>query len=152
LDSLVNQILKDIEIICINDCSTDKSLAILKSYMKKDERVKIIDFEKNNEYYPQININVSALQNRKIYVWGAGTDGFKVQMQCERNNWKISAFLDSRKDIKEFSGYKIKRPEQILNKAKKDFFIIISSRKYGKEIAKTCEHYGLKKNLDFWKP
>jgi glycosyltransferase involved in cell wall biosynthesis len=47
LDSLVNQTLKDIEIICINDCSPDKSLIILKEYAGKDNRIKIIDFEKN---------------------------------------------------------------------------------------------------------
>ena len=35
LDSLVNQTLKDIEIICINDGSPDNSLKILKEYGKK---------------------------------------------------------------------------------------------------------------------
>ncbi len=47
LDSVCNQTLKDIEIICINDCSTDNSLAILKDYASKDNRIKIIDFEEN---------------------------------------------------------------------------------------------------------
>ena len=107
---------------------------------------------KNNECYPKINVKKSALQNNKLYVWGTGDDCSKVQMQCKRNNWKISAFLDSNKDINEFNGYKVKRPEQILSKAKRDFFIIISSRAYGKEIAKICKHYGLKSGIDFWKP
>ncbi len=43
LDSLINQTLKDIEIICINDGSTDSSLDILKEYAKKDSRIVIID-------------------------------------------------------------------------------------------------------------
>lgn len=43
LDSLINQTLKDIEIICINDGSKDNSLAILKNYAQKDSRIKIID-------------------------------------------------------------------------------------------------------------
>ena len=43
LDSLINQTLEDIEIICINDGSTDNSLDILKSYRTKDSRIKIID-------------------------------------------------------------------------------------------------------------
>jgi Glycosyltransferases involved in cell wall biogenesis len=47
LDSLVNQTLKDIEIICINDCSTDGSLAILKDYAANDERIVIVDNENN---------------------------------------------------------------------------------------------------------
>ena len=34
LDSVCNQTLSDIEIICVNDCSTDSSLEILKKYSK----------------------------------------------------------------------------------------------------------------------
>ena len=45
LDSIVNQTLKDIEIICLNDGSTDNSLQILKEYASKDNRIKIIDKE-----------------------------------------------------------------------------------------------------------
>lgn len=47
LDSVCNQTLSDIEIICVNDCSTDGSLDILKKYAQKDNRIKIIDFKKN---------------------------------------------------------------------------------------------------------
>jgi glycosyltransferase involved in cell wall biosynthesis len=47
LDSLVKQTLREIEIICINDCSPDNSLPMLKEYAKKDDRIKIIDFKKN---------------------------------------------------------------------------------------------------------
>ncbi|MDR2080608.1 MAG: glycosyltransferase [Campylobacteraceae bacterium] len=43
LDSAINQTLKDIEIICVNDGSTDNSLKILKEYEKKDERIIVID-------------------------------------------------------------------------------------------------------------
>lgn len=45
LDSIINQTLTDIEIICINDGSTDYSLNILKEYEKKDKRIKIINQE-----------------------------------------------------------------------------------------------------------
>ena len=48
LDSLVNQTLNDIEIICINDGSPDNCLKILKDYRKKyGEKIIIID--KKNE-------------------------------------------------------------------------------------------------------
>ena len=42
LDSVVNQTLKDIEIICVNDSSTDNSLAILNEYAARDSRIKVI--------------------------------------------------------------------------------------------------------------
>ena len=45
LDSILNQTLTDIEIICINDGSTDNSLQILEKYASKDERIKIINQE-----------------------------------------------------------------------------------------------------------
>lgn len=43
LDSVVNQTLKDIAIICVNDGSTDSSLEILKEYAKNDSRIHIVD-------------------------------------------------------------------------------------------------------------
>ncbi|MBR2509716.1 MAG: glycosyltransferase [Lentisphaeria bacterium] len=48
LESLVHQTLKDIEIICINDGSTDKSETILSEYANIDTRIKIIS-QKNQK-------------------------------------------------------------------------------------------------------
>ncbi|MEI0565014.1 glycosyltransferase family 2 protein [Brachyspira pulli] len=42
LDSIINQTLKEIEIICIDDCSTDSSLSILEKYKLKDDRIVLI--------------------------------------------------------------------------------------------------------------
>lgn len=42
LDSVVNQTLRNIEIICVDDGSSDNTLEILKEYEKKDDRFKII--------------------------------------------------------------------------------------------------------------
>ena len=47
LDSVLNQTLREVEIICINDGSTDSSLELLKKFALKDSRIKIID--KKNE-------------------------------------------------------------------------------------------------------
>lgn len=45
MDSLINQTLRDIEIICVNDGSPDNSLSIIEEYAKRDLRVVVIDKE-----------------------------------------------------------------------------------------------------------
>lgn len=47
LDTVSNQNLLNIEIICINDASTDNSLEILEEYAKSDDRIKIVNFKEN---------------------------------------------------------------------------------------------------------
>lgn len=43
LDSVINQTYKNIDIIVVNDGSTDKTLSIINSYANNDDRLKIID-------------------------------------------------------------------------------------------------------------
>ena len=47
LDSIISQTERDIEIICIDDCSTDNSLEILNKYSKYDQRIKVEHFTTN---------------------------------------------------------------------------------------------------------
>ena len=54
LDSVVNQSLKDIEIICINDGSTDSSPEIIQSYAKNDPRFVVIN-KSNSGYGDSMN-------------------------------------------------------------------------------------------------
>jgi glycosyltransferase involved in cell wall biosynthesis len=127
---------------------------IVASIESKDEKKLTFLLQKwvHYEFYPFIDIKGSILQNRKLYVWGIGEDGIRVKKQCESNDWKISGFLDSNKNTNKYNKYKVERPEQILRKPKGAFFIIISSRKYGKEIAEICREAGLKRGRDFWSP
>lgn len=47
MNSIITQSLEDIEIICVDDCSTDNSLKILEAYSKKDSRIKVLKHEEN---------------------------------------------------------------------------------------------------------
>lgn len=47
IDSLLNQSYQNLEIILVNDCSADGSLAICQEYAAKDQRIKIIDKKQN---------------------------------------------------------------------------------------------------------
>lgn len=73
LDSLINQTLKDIEIICINDGSTDKSLEILQDYAQKDNRIKVLN---------QTNSGVSKTRNKGIELAQGEYLGF-----CDSDDW-----------------------------------------------------------------
>ena len=42
LDSALNQTLKDIEIICVDDGSSDNSLRILRQYARQDKRIRVL--------------------------------------------------------------------------------------------------------------
>lgn len=65
IDSCVNQTLRDIEIICINDGSTDSSLEILKEYAANDDRVKIVNKD-NAGYGHTMNLGMDLAQGEYI--------------------------------------------------------------------------------------
>ncbi len=47
LESILAQTYKDIEIICVDDCTLDNSVTIVKEYAKKDKRIRIIRHDEN---------------------------------------------------------------------------------------------------------
>lgn len=65
LDSVINQSLKEIEIICVNDGSTDTSLDILNEYAKKENRIRIIN-KKNSGYGNTMNVGIEAAKGEYI--------------------------------------------------------------------------------------
>jgi len=86
LDSLVNQTIRDIQIICVNDGSTDGSLAILKEYADKDSRIEVIDQENRgggsarNAGYPHI---------RGKYTYFVDPDDWLEPNLCEKTSKKM---------------------------------------------------------------
>ncbi|MDR2664219.1 MAG: glycosyltransferase family 2 protein [Puniceicoccales bacterium] len=66
LGSALNQTLSDIEIVCVDDGSTDGSLAILREYAAKDSRIKILENGKNRGLlYTRMR---SILESSGVYV------------------------------------------------------------------------------------
>lgn len=73
MDSVIDQTLKEIEIVCIDDGSTDHSLEIIKEYQKADSRIRIIP---ENNAGPSIARNKGLARCRGEYVIFLDADDF----------------------------------------------------------------------------
>lgn len=80
LESVISQTLNDIEIICVNDGSTDNSLKILRDFGKKDVRLKIVD---------QQNKGVSAARNAGLTIVSGKYISF-----VDGDDWLHEEFLE----------------------------------------------------------
>lgn len=70
LDSILSQSMSDIEVICVDDGSTDDSLCILEEYRKKDERVSI--FKQAHMYAGTArNTGIKKASGKYIIFWDA---------------------------------------------------------------------------------
>ncbi len=67
LESVCKQTLKDIEIICVNDCSSDNTLAILEEYLKKDNRLRVFTNIQNEGPAPSRNKGLNIANGEYIY-------------------------------------------------------------------------------------
>lgn len=67
LGEVLNQTLKDIEFICINDGSTDSSLKMIKDYAEKDERIVVIDKD-NHGYGESMNQGLNIAKGKYIAI------------------------------------------------------------------------------------
>ena len=76
LDSVVNQTLREIEIICVDDGSTDGSLAILQEYAANDARVKVLT--QKNQYAGVARNNGMAAATGEYYVFWDADDFFEL--------------------------------------------------------------------------
>ena len=81
MQSCVDQTLRDVEFICVNDGSTDNSLKILRAYEEKDERIIVIDKE---------NGGVSSARNEGLkvatgrWIMFLDPDDYLAPNACER--------------------------------------------------------------------
>lgn len=83
LDSVVNQTLKEIEVICINDTSTDNSLDILHRYQKRNpDIVKIIDLKNKLGTGYARNHGLDIAQGE--YIAFLDADDYLDIMMCEK--------------------------------------------------------------------
>lgn len=116
LDSILKQKLKEIEIICINDGSTDDTLEIINSYKEKYSNIKIIN-QSNQGISIARNIGMKYAKGKYIY--------FVDSDDCLANNNSLSLLYDeaekNKLDVLFFSFENFSDNEEIRKKYKKHF-------------------------------
>ncbi|MGL4394078.1 MAG: glycosyltransferase family 2 protein, partial [Brevinema sp.] len=121
LDSVVNQTLKDIEIIIVNDCSPDNSEQIILEYAEKDPRIVYIKHETNKRQGGARNTGIRVAKGEWIYFMDS--DDYialnlleKIIHKCESIGANFGLF--GRKDFGSIWGGRattIFKPSQNLN-------------------------------------
>lgn len=66
INSLVNQTLENLEILLINDASTDDSLSVCKKFEKMYDNVRLIDKEKNEGLATSANLGISLARGEYV--------------------------------------------------------------------------------------
>ena len=143
LDSILNQTLKDIEIICINDGSTDNSLDILETYSKKDKRIKIISKENEGQGVAR-NVGLDNAQGE--YISFVDSDDFikrdmleKLYNKAENNDLdlvmcKVSSFDNETHEVDDDLWY---YSLKCFDGFKKDVFNNLDTKKFTDSISVT---------------
>ena len=107
MDSVVNQTYQNLEIICVNDCSTDKSLEILEEYAAKDKRIKIITNEKNSGLGVTRNVGIDAAHGE--YILFIDSDDWLDLTACEKLITKVK---EGDSDVVFYSAYLVNGDEK----------------------------------------
>ena len=79
IESCLNQSYQNIELIIVNDCSTDKSLEIANHYSNKDHRIKIITNNTNKNLPVSLNIGHS-MASGEFLTWTSDDNIMKYNM------------------------------------------------------------------------
>lgn len=66
IKTVQNQTYKNWELILVNDCSTDNGINIIKKYIDKDERMKLINLEQNSGTATARNVGIKNAEGRYI--------------------------------------------------------------------------------------
>ena len=102
MDSLVQQTLRDIEIICVDDGSTDNSFAILQEYAQRDSRIIVLQ-QKNSGAGIARNTGIRIAKGEYLAIVDSD-DFFELDMlekaykKCEQDNADFCVFRSDQYD------------------------------------------------------
>lgn len=93
IESVLNQNEKDLELIIVNDCSTDKTAEIIASYAQNDKRIRVITNPVNKKL--PASLNEGFKQARGKYLTWTSDDNYYLPNALQ----KMSLYLDNHSDV-----------------------------------------------------
>lgn len=153
LDSVIKQDLDGIEILCVEDCSTDNSLDVLEEYAKRDDRIKIIRNSVNKGLSASRNIGIRRATGeyvqfidsddfievgacRKLYEFAKANDADIVYFNLRFLNDEVNGLIREEENIKCYNGVfkgrelfclfqrdNMQKPEAVRHFTKRSFII-----------------------------
>ena len=150
LRSIQNQKMKDIEIILIDDCSTDDSVKIIEEYMKEDPRIRLIKNEKNRRIL--YSKSIGALNANGKYITQIDQDDMFIRddvfdllyNEAEKNDLDLVQFRDF--ILEEFHFTRKTR----VNKPRRNHLIFPHITKYETQPALKSKIFGKDYNFVLW--
>jgi len=130
MDSLLAQSLTDIEFICINDGSTDGSLAILQEYAAKDARIKIID-QPNGGYGKAMNSGLRTASGE--YIGIVESDDF-IDVRMFESLYRVAHEYQAEIVKSDFWGVTKEKTKKMENLSEVLFYKDLVPRMDGKKI------------------
>ena len=132
LESALNQTLRDIEVICVNDGSTDQTLEIIMAYMRKDSRLRGLSF----------NYSGGTVFARKMgiqdatgdYIMHLDADDLLLPSSCES---LVRLITEKNVDILQF-GVQVETDLDMTREQKKEILKVRELDLRGKDILPAC--------------
>lgn len=157
INSILNQTYKNIELVIVNDCSTDKSLEIISDFQKKDARIKVINNRINQRLPKSLNIGFSECKG-DYYTWTSDDNIlFPDALEKLYNELQKSGadLIFSRCETIDSEGRKLGETDNY-NNLNEIYYnnIVLACFLYKREIHDTLNGYDVTKFLvedyDFW--
>ena len=151
LKSICQQIKKNVEVIIVNDCSTDKTKKIIKQYANQLNYVKLINLKKNRGVSYCRNVGIKCAFGKYILFLDSDDILLKGAINSILNNIKTLP----EKELFILKSFFLKHNKILKNKLNKDQFFELTRNKsiinyYNKNFVKfrgTCWNYIVKKKF-----
>lgn len=130
INSLLQQTLDDIEIVCVDDCSSDGTMQILSKYAKKDKRIKVLSLNENRGTLMARKAGVMKASGE--YIMFSDNDDWYENDACEKLYDKA---IEKNADILMYSIHKVSVSQDEKDDTKEQ----IIDRGYGRAKAENVE-------------